>query len=94
VSAQAAPLPVSGFSRLFAGWTCSPVGQTRCLPRTRSEPGAGETEGNGEPSPAERHREFSEENGRWNSRMDEAFSELDELADESESDSSKKATPP
>jgi len=34
------------------------------------------------PSPEERHREFSEENGRWNEEMEEALSELDELAEE------------
>jgi hypothetical protein len=36
------------------------------------------------PDPDERHREFSEENGRWNSEMEEALSELDELAGEPE----------
>jgi aminoglycoside phosphotransferase (APT) family kinase protein len=34
------------------------------------------------PSPDERHKEFSEENGRWNKEMEDALTELDELADE------------
>jgi hypothetical protein len=36
------------------------------------------------PSPDERHREFSEQNGRWNEKMEEALTDLDELAEESE----------
>ncbi len=46
------------------------------------------------PSPDERHREFSEENGRWNREMEDALSELDELAKESESGSSKNEPTP
>jgi hypothetical protein len=46
------------------------------------------TEPDETPSPQERHREFSEENGRWNSEVEEALSELDELAQEPESPSS------
>jgi hypothetical protein len=41
------------------------------------------------PSPDERHREFSKENGRWNEEMEEAFSELDELAEEPDSSESE-----
>jgi len=46
------------------------------------------------PSPDERHREFSEENGRWNEKMEEALTELDELAEEPESGSSKSEPTP
>jgi hypothetical protein len=35
-------------------------------------------------SPDERHKEFSEDNGRWNKELEEALTELDELADESD----------
>ena len=46
------------------------------------------------PSPEERHREFSEQNGRWNKEMEDAFSELDELAEgEPESAGSSKGEP-
>jgi hypothetical protein len=33
-------------------------------------------------SPAERHREFERENGKWHERVEEVLSELDELAGE------------
>jgi hypothetical protein len=36
------------------------------------------------PSPEERHEEFVRENGDWNRRVEEALSELDELASEPE----------
>jgi hypothetical protein len=42
------------------------------------------------PSPDERHREFSEENGRWSDRVEESLSELDELAGEPDSSDSPK----
>jgi hypothetical protein len=46
------------------------------------------------PSPEERHREFSEENGRWNEKMEEALTELDELAEEPEPGSSESEPTP
>jgi hypothetical protein len=46
------------------------------------------------PSPEERHEEFSKENGRWNSEMEEALEELDELAQESDPGSSKSEQTP
>jgi len=42
----------------------------------------------------ERHREFSEENGHWNDKMEEALSDLDELAEGSDSGSSKSEPAP
>jgi hypothetical protein len=51
------------------------------------------TSQDGAPSPAERHKEFSEENGRWNDRMEDALSELDELAEEPEDAGPSKTEP-
>jgi hypothetical protein len=36
------------------------------------------------PSPEERHQEFERQNGEWNRKVEEALSELDELASEPE----------
>jgi regulator of sirC expression with transglutaminase-like and TPR domain len=35
-------------------------------------------------SPAEKHREFERENGKWHDRVEEVLSELDELAREAD----------
>jgi hypothetical protein len=44
-------------------------------------------------TPEERHAEFERENGEWSHRLDEALTELEELAGEGKPDR-EKAEPP
>ena len=43
-----------------------------------------EPAGDDAPSPEERHEEFARQNGDWNRKVEEALTELDELAEPDE----------
>ena len=51
-----------------------------------------EPAGDDAPAPEERHEEFARQNGDWNRKVEEALTELDELAEPKPEDDAAKAT--
>lgn len=58
----------------------------------RRENQARTVDGNGA-TPAERHAEFAEENGKWHREVEESLSELEELAREPERERGEESAP-